>query len=169
MSTHVSVPSVSVSGQACTVSVAEVAPARLRGIYAGVLQTAYPFGWFLASLLAAPLLVGFGWRAVFVFLTLFGALGLAIATILLSPAHAQTAKPSQAAKPSGTLRIGVTLHPYYSWTANVVGNLPGYEVRALLPGDIDAGDYQPRPQDIKRLADDFLTNPTLIAFSAPPK
>jgi zinc transport system substrate-binding protein len=51
------------------------------------------------------------------------------------------------------LRIGVTLHPYYSWTSNVVGNLPGYEVRALLPGDIDAGDYQPRPQDIKRLAD----------------
>ena len=51
------------------------------------------------------------------------------------------------------LRIGVTLHPYYSWTANVVGNLPGYEVRALLPGDIDAGDYQPRPQDIKRLSD----------------
>ena len=51
------------------------------------------------------------------------------------------------------LKIGVTLHPYYSWTANVVGKLPGYEVRALLPGDIDAGDYQPRPQDIKRLAD----------------
>ena len=51
------------------------------------------------------------------------------------------------------LKIGVTLHPYYSWTANVVGNLPGYEVRALLPGDIDAGDYQPRLQDIKRLAD----------------
>jgi zinc transport system substrate-binding protein len=26
-------------------------------------------------------------------------------------------------------------------------------VRALLPGDIDAGDYQPRPEDIKRMAD----------------
>ena len=64
-----------------------------------------------------------------------------------SVAHAQTAKPAS------TLKIGVTLHPYYSWTSNVVGNLPGYEVRALLPGDIDAGDYQPRPQDIKRLAD----------------
>ena len=51
------------------------------------------------------------------------------------------------------LRIGVTLHPYYSWTANVVGNLPGYEVRSILPGEVDAGDYQPRPQDIKRLAD----------------
>lgn len=60
---------------------------------------------------------------------------------------------AQTAKPAAPLKIGVTLHPYYSWTANVVGNLPGYEVRALLPGDIDAGDYQPRPQDIKRLGD----------------
>jgi len=60
---------------------------------------------------------------------------------------------AQSAKPAAPLKIGVTLHPYYSWTANVVGSLPGYEVRALLPGDIDAGDYQPRPQDIKRLAD----------------
>ena len=60
---------------------------------------------------------------------------------------------AQTAEPAAPLKIGVTLHPYYSWTANVVGNLPGYEVRALLPGDIDAGDYQPRPQDIRRLAD----------------
>ena len=60
---------------------------------------------------------------------------------------------AQTPKPTAPLKIGVTLHPYYSWTSNVVGNLPGYEVRALLPGDIDAGDYQPRPQDIKRLAD----------------
>jgi zinc transport system substrate-binding protein len=60
---------------------------------------------------------------------------------------------AQTTKPAAPLKIGVTLHPYYSWTANVVGNLPGYEVRALLPGDVDAGDYQPRPQDIKRLAD----------------
>ena len=60
---------------------------------------------------------------------------------------------AQTAKPAWPLKIGVTLHPYYSWTANVVGNQPGYEVRALLPGDIDAGDYQPRPEDIKRMAD----------------
>jgi zinc transport system substrate-binding protein len=51
------------------------------------------------------------------------------------------------------LKIGVTLHPYYSWTRNVVGDLPGYEVRSLLPGDVDAGDYQPRPEDIKKLVD----------------
>jgi zinc transport system substrate-binding protein len=75
---------------------------------------------------------------------------LAVMFCLLVASHVVHAQP---AKPAAPLRIGVTLHPYYSWTANVVGNLPGYEVRALLPGDIDAGDYQPRPQDIKRLAD----------------
>jgi zinc transport system substrate-binding protein len=36
---------------------------------------------------------------------------------------------------------------------NVVGKLPGYEVRPILPGEIDAGDYQPRPEDIKKLVD----------------
>jgi zinc transport system substrate-binding protein len=50
------------------------------------------------------------------------------------------------------LKVGVTLHPYYSWTTNVVGTLPGIEVRPILPGEIDAGDYQPRPEDIKKLA-----------------
>ena len=64
---------------------------------------------------------------------------------------ALTARPTQAA--AQTLKIGVTLHPYFSWTRNVVGTLPGYEVRPILPGEIDAGDYQPRPEDIKKLID----------------
>jgi zinc transport system substrate-binding protein len=66
----------------------------------------------------------------------------------LLPAAALAAAPAPA-----KLKIGVTLHPYYSWTANVVGSLPGIEVRNILPGEIDAGDYQPRPEDIKKLAD----------------
>jgi zinc transport system substrate-binding protein len=57
------------------------------------------------------------------------------------------------AQPRPTLKIGITLHPYYSWTKNVVGSLPGYEVRPILPGEIDAGDYQPRPEDIKKIID----------------
>jgi zinc transport system substrate-binding protein len=57
------------------------------------------------------------------------------------------------AQPKPTLKIGVTLHPYFSWTKNIVGDLPGYEVRSILPGEIDAGDYQPRPDDIKKLVD----------------
>lgn len=45
--------------------VTEVAPARYRGIMAGLLQTAYPLGWFVASLFAASLLAWVGWRALF--------------------------------------------------------------------------------------------------------
>jgi zinc transport system substrate-binding protein len=74
-------------------------------------------------------------------------LALAIVLVFLCSA---TSAFAQAPK---TLKIGITLHPYYSWTKNVVGNLPGYEVRPVLPGEIDAGDYQPRPEDIKKLAD----------------
>ena len=70
------------------------------------------------------------------------------------------AKPSASAAavpptpaPAKPLRIGVTLHPYYSWTKNVVGDAPGVEVRPILPGEVDAGNYQPRPEDIKKLTD----------------
>lgn len=55
--------------------------------------------------------------------------------------------------PKKPFKIGVTLHPYYSWVANVVGDAKGVEVVAVLPGDVDAGDYQPSPDDIKKLAD----------------
>jgi zinc transport system substrate-binding protein len=79
------------------------------------------------------------YRSLIAVLFLCGAAVLGIA----QPAAAQTR----------TLKIGVTLHPYYSWTKNVVGDLPGYEVRSILPGEIDAGDYQPRPEDIKKLVD----------------
>jgi len=63
---------------------------------------------------------------------------------------AATARGADGARP---LKIGVTLHPYYSWTKNIVGDLPGYEIRPILPGEIDAGDYQPRPEDIKKITD----------------
>lgn len=58
------------------------------------------------------------------------------------------------ALPAGApMKVGVTLHPYFSWTKNVVGDAPGVEVCAVLPGDVDVGNYQPRPQDIQRLGD----------------
>jgi len=71
---------------------------------------------------------------------------LASMAVLASGAAASAQAPAM-------LKIGVTLHPYYSWTKNVIGTLPGYEVRSILPGEIDAGDYQPRPDDIKKLVD----------------
>ena len=60
--------------------------------------------------------------------------------------------PADAGPNAPVLKVGVTLHPYYSWTKNVVGDT-GVEVRPILPGEVDAGDYQPRPEDIKKLAD----------------
>src|SRR5262245_2181610 len=59
---------------------------------------------------------------------------------------------SSGATRPGNLKVGVTLHPYYSWTANVVAGTD-VEVRAILPGEVDAGNYQPRPEDIKKLVD----------------
>src|SRR5258708_28717812 len=68
------------------------------------------------------------------------------------PPRAAPPTPAGPARSRAALVIGVTLHPYYSWTRNVVGDLPGFEVRPILPGEIDAGDYQPRPEDIRKLA-----------------
>lgn len=71
-----------------------------------------------------------------------------LATLTL-PDHRVGAEATPSPAP---LKVGITLHPYYSWTANVVGDT-GVEVRPILPGEVDAGDYQPRPEDIKKLAD----------------
>ncbi len=60
--------------------------------------------------------------------------------------------PVAVAPKSGPLRVGVTLHPYYSWTANIIAGVPGAEVVPVLPGEIDAGNYQPSPDDISKLA-----------------
>lgn len=75
------------------------------------------------------------------------------ATTIVAGLVAALTVPAGTQPGGATLKIGVTLHPYFSWTKNVVGTLPGYEVRAILPGEIDAGDYQPRPEDIKKLTD----------------
>lgn len=45
--------------------VMETSPTRLRGVMMGLLQCGYPLGWFIASLLASPLMAAYGWRAIF--------------------------------------------------------------------------------------------------------
>lgn len=49
------------------------------------------------------------------------------------------------------LTVGVTLHPYASWTSAVTEGL-SVEVVPVVPGDVDIGSYQPRPQDVATLA-----------------
>ncbi|GMV00655.1 MAG: sugar transporter [Burkholderiales bacterium] len=58
--------------------VAEEAPARIRGLMTGLLQVAYPLGWFLASILAVFVLADHGWRLLF----LAGLIGLPFAFIV---------------------------------------------------------------------------------------
>ena len=43
----------------------EASPARYRGLMTGFLQCGYPIGWFLAAMIAAPIMANYGWRAIF--------------------------------------------------------------------------------------------------------
>ncbi|KTB57501.1 ABC transporter substrate-binding protein [Pseudomonas fluorescens] len=63
---------------------------------------------------------------------------LITAIALAGPAFA-SAKP---------LRIGITLHPYYSFVANIVGDRA--QVIALIPAEANPHNYQPQPDDITR-------------------
>ncbi|WP_163021397.1 metal ABC transporter solute-binding protein, Zn/Mn family, partial [Pseudomonas viridiflava] len=56
---------------------------------------------------------------------------------------------SHAADPAKRLRIGITLHPYYSYVANIVGDKA--EVVPLIPAGFNPHAYEPRAEDIKRI------------------
>jgi MFS family permease len=56
--------------------VIEAAPDRYRGVISGLLQCGYPLGWFLASLLATPLMTEYGWR--YMFLPAFAVIPIAL-------------------------------------------------------------------------------------------
>jgi MFS family permease len=43
----------------------EASPARYRGLMTGFLQCGFPIGWFLAALIASPIMATYGWRAIF--------------------------------------------------------------------------------------------------------
>lgn len=47
------------------------------------------------------------------------------------------------------LRIGITLHPYYSYVSNIVGDKA--DVVPLIPAGFNPHAYEPRAEDIKRI------------------
>lgn len=49
------------------------------------------------------------------------------------------------------LNIGVTLHPYFSWVSNIVGDTA--DVTPIIPPESDPHVYQPRPEDLAGLND----------------
>ncbi|WP_313738744.1 metal ABC transporter solute-binding protein, Zn/Mn family [Pseudomonas sp.] len=68
------------------------------------------------------------------------ALALLVACVLPALALADAGKP---------LRIGITLHPYYSYVSNIVGDKA--EVVPLIPAGFNPHAYEPRAEDIKRI------------------
>ncbi|WP_142847765.1 metal ABC transporter substrate-binding protein [Telmatospirillum sp. J64-1] len=98
--------------------------------------------------------------------------------LLLSAAAAALPLPALAAPASiaGRPRIGVTLHPYYSYVSNIVGDLA--EVVPVIPAGFNPHAYEPRPEDIQRIGsldvlvlngighDDFAER--MVAASAKP-
>ncbi|MFK3774279.1 metal ABC transporter substrate-binding protein [Pseudomonas sp. NPDC089406] len=68
------------------------------------------------------------------------ALALLLAATLPALALADNGKP---------LRIGITLHPYYSYVSNIVGDKA--EVVPLIPAGFNPHAYEPRAEDIKRI------------------
>ena len=76
--------------------VTETAPARVRGIFAGLLQTGYPIGWFAAAMLAAPLLTHFNWRFLFLITLLWVPYTWVIVRFLKEPARFEAAQKSGA-------------------------------------------------------------------------
>ncbi|WP_338474586.1 zinc ABC transporter substrate-binding protein [Pseudomonas sp. MS646] len=68
-----------------------------------------------------------------------------IALLMLLPAIALA---GQAHAQGKKLKIGVTLHPYYSFVANIVGDQA--QVVALIPAQANPHNYQPLPADITR-------------------
>jgi zinc transport system substrate-binding protein len=66
-------------------------------------------------------------------------LSLALLALVSVPSLAQQEK----------LRIGITLHPYYSFVANIVGNLA--EVVPLIDADANPHGYTPQPDDMIRM------------------
>lgn len=56
---------------------------------------------------------------------------------------------ARAAAPAPRLRFGVTLHPYYSYVANIVG--VAAEVVPIIPAGFNPHAYEPRPEDIQRI------------------
>jgi len=65
------------------------------------------------------------------------AVGLVMALLVAFPAQAQP------------LRIGITLHPYYSYVANIVGDRA--EIVPLVDAGFNPHSYELQPADLKRL------------------
>jgi AAHS family benzoate transporter-like MFS transporter len=99
--------------------VAGRAPPRLRAILLAVLQCAYPLGWFIASVFAAPIMAHTGWRPAF--MVAFVVIPVAVILYLFIPtslgARAPETPPVGQPKFAGGLAapLKAVFGPQYRW------------------------------------------------------
>jgi len=56
----------------------------------------------------------------------------------------------RSARAEPKLRVGITLHPYYSWVANITEDK--VDIIPLIKAGFEVHNYEPQPDDIKRAA-----------------
>jgi zinc transport system substrate-binding protein len=71
-----------------------------------------------------------------------------IRTIFSILFFAASAVSAHAAEGDGVLKVGITLHPYYSFVANIVGDRA--EVIPLINAESNPHGYSPQPDDMRR-------------------
>ncbi len=82
--------------------ISEEFPARVRGLFLGLLQIGYPLGWALASLWAAWLLSSYGWRYLFIVGLVSLPFVWVVNRVIREPARATRARDDDAPRASAT-------------------------------------------------------------------
>lgn len=95
---------------------ATTAPERWRALALAVQQCGYPLGWFVASVMAAPLIAGVGWRASF--MIAFAVIPIAWVIYRVLPKHAATGGAS-ALVPAGASSEAASASPSHSSLAEL--------------------------------------------------
>jgi MFS family permease len=84
--------------------VAGRASPRLRALLLALLQCGFPFGWFIASVFAAPIMARAGWRPIFLVAFAVAPLAVAIYFAMARFGPSRPSKPSAGAGLSGPLK-----------------------------------------------------------------
>jgi AAHS family benzoate transporter-like MFS transporter len=89
------------------------APPRLRAIMLAVLQCAYPFGWFIASVFAAPIMAHTGWRPAFE--VAFAVIPIAVALYFVMPQSPSLKTVATSPRASLATPLKAVFGPKYRW------------------------------------------------------
>jgi len=93
--------------------VAGRAPPRLRAILLAVLQCAYPFGWFIASVFAAPIMAHTGWRPAF--MVAFAVIPISVILYLVMPQSPSLKAVANSSRASLAAPLKAVFGPKYRW------------------------------------------------------